>query len=165
MFHYYEYLRRNGGEAREIGDIPCGGIPRLTREILQNRFLSKVHQRANHIELYEIPRLNGYLNDVHGNVDLRIKYLNSEIDIIIFKSEIYKREKARDKKREILTVLNTFVVVCADIFRNRTDQQECKVEFENIRQFTNETLMDISKVYGCVVPTIDEFWEIKNLKF
>lgn len=163
--HYYEYLRRNGGETREIGDIPCGGIPRLTREILQNKFLSKVHQRATHVELYEIPRLNHYMNDVNGNVDLRIKYLNNEIDLQIFKSEIYKREKAREKKREILTVLNTFVVVCADIFRNRQDQSECKIEFENIRKFTNETLSDVSKIYGCVVPIIDDYWEIKNMKF
>lgn len=163
--HYYEYLRRNGAETRELGDIPCGGIPRLTREILQNKYLSKVHQRASHIELYEIPRLNNYLNDVNGNVDLRINYLNEEMGLLTFKAEIYKREKAREKKREILTVLNTFVVVCADIFRNRQDQSECKIEFENIRKFTNETLSDVSRIYGCVVPTIDEFWEIKNVKF
>ena len=165
--HYYEYLRRTGcGEApREIGDIPCGGLPRLTREILQNRYLSGVHQRVNHVELYEIPRLNTYVNNVNGNVDLRISYLNNHICLETFKSEIYKREKAREKKREILTILNTFVVVCSDIFRNRQPEQDCKTEFENIRKFTNETLEDVSRVYGCVVPVIDEYWEIKNLKF
>lgn len=159
--HYYEFLRRSGNDARELGDIPCGGIPRITREILQDKFLSSVHQRASHIELYEIPRLNHYLNDVHGNVDLRIKYLNSEITLDEFKREIYKREKAREKKREILTVLNTFVVVCSDIFRNNKSH----VEFETIRKFSNDTMTDVSKVYGCVVPIINDYWEIINLKF
>jgi hypothetical protein len=163
--HYYEYLRRNGGEVRELGDIPCGGLPRLTKSILSNIFLSKVHQRASHIELYEIPRLNNHVNAVNGNVDLRIKYLNKEIPLETFKSEIYRREKAMEKRREILTILNTFVVVCADIFRNLGTDGDHKVEFENIRQFTNEHMSDVSRVYKCVVPFIDDSWELKSLKF
>jgi hypothetical protein len=162
--HYYEYLRKNGGDNRELGDIPCGGIPRITRQILQNTFLSRVHQRANHVELYEIPRLNDQVNNVNGNIDLRIRYLNNEITIVTFKEEIYKREKALQKKRELLTILNTFVVVCADIFRN-LGNEEHRIEFENIRKFTNESMTDVSRVYKCVVPIIDDTWQIKTERF
>ncbi len=162
--HYYEYLRKNGGDNRELGDIPCGGIPRITRQILQNTFLSRVHQRSTHVELYEIPRLNDQVNNVNGNIDLRIRYLNNEITIVTFKEEIYKREKALQKKRELLTILNTFVVVCADIFRN-LGNEEHRIEFENIRKFTNESMMDVSRVYKCVVPIIDDTWQIKSEKF
>lgn len=165
--HYYEYLRRQNGGAdggREIGDIPCGGLPRATRHVLENRYLRNVHQRVAHVELYEIPRLNNDLNMVHGNVDLRIDYLNGDLNLVNFKREIYKREKALEKKREILTILNTFVVVCCDIFRRLDEKFDHTTEFESIRNFTNENMRDVAKVYKCVVPIIDMNWVILSEK-
>ncbi len=148
--HYYEYLRQTGAE-RELGDIPCGGLPRITRQIAEDRFLSKVHRAASHFEFYEIPRLQNDLNYVNGNVNLRIMYLNGHIDDSGFKREIYRREKALEKKREILTVLNTFVIVVADLFRTGVKEG---VQFESIRKFTCENLEDVSRVYKCTVPYI-----------
>lgn len=164
--HYYEYLRRTGNDVRELGDIPCGGLPRATRDLVNNRNYSKVHRIASHFEYDEIFRLREECLRNNGNQDLRISYLNKDICIGTFKSEIYRREKALEKKREILGVLTTFVVVCSDIFRNILGDQQTFADektnmdqFENIRNFTNESLMDISRVYKCVVPFIDNFWE------
>lgn len=165
--HYYEYLRRAGTDVREMGDIPCGGLPYATRFILENRFLRTVHQVVSHVENYEIHRMTNEINNVNGNLDLRIGYLNDSIPELMFKQEIYKREKALEKKREILTILNTFVVVCSDIFRTSVmpNNQECKTEFENIRDFTNENMYDVSRVYKCVVPIIDLNWTIRNDRY
>lgn len=162
--HYYEYLRARGTDAREMGDIPCGGLPYATRFILDNKFLRYVHQLVSHVENFEIHRMNNELNHVNGNLDLRIAYLNDRLPEIMFKQEIYRREKALEKKREILTIFNTFVVVCADIFRTLVipESKECRPEFDSIRNFTNESMYDVSRVYKCVVPIIDCNWIISN---
>lgn len=160
--HYYEYLRQTGGQVRELGDVPCGGLPRLTREILDNKFLSKVHRVASHFEFYEIPRYQNDLNYVHGNVNLRILYLNGDIDETAFKREIYRREKALEKKREILTIVNTFVIVVADLFRGKVTDH---TQYETIRNFTRENLMDVSRVYKCTVPDINSAWELGTYRY
>lgn len=163
--HYYEYLRKNGNEARELGDIPCGGLPRATYEIVAHDKYSKIHQLASHFEFDEIFRLRADCLNYEGNQDLRISYLNNEINLVNFKREIYRREKALSKKREILAILTTFVVVCSDIFRNIIGDQvafrnerDTLGQFESIRTFTNESLMGVSRVYRCVVPFIEYNW-------
>lgn len=167
--HYYEYLRQNGSAAREIGDIPCGGLPRLSYQLIRGypRY-GIIHQRVAHVELYEIPRLQHDLNTVDGNLDLRVMYLNEEIDLVNFKREIYRREKKLEKKREILTIFNTFVIVCSDLFRTvvTTGIHIEEHQFNTILNFTNESMMDVSRVYKCVVPIItNERWEIKSDKY
>ena len=161
--HYYEYLRTRGTDVREMGDIPCGGLPYATTYILNNQFLRIVHRVVSHFENYEIPRINGEINNVNGNIDLRIAYLNERLTETMFKREIYKREKALEKKREILTVMNTFVVVCADIFRTLVipNQQEHRTEFNSIRDFTNESMEDVSRVYKCAVLKINIDWSLR----
>jgi hypothetical protein len=114
------------------------------------------------MENYEIPRINTEINNVNGNLDLRIAYLNERLHEIQFKQEIYRREKALEKKREILTIITTFVVVCSDIFRTSVipNSMEHSKEFNSIRDFTNESLGDVSRVYKCVVPIINSNWTI-----
>lgn len=168
--HYYEYLRQSGNTAREMGDIPCGGLPRLPYGIIhKNPKYSIIHQRVAHIELYEIPRLQHDLNTVDGNLDLRVMYLNEEIDLVNFKREIYRREKKLEKKREILTILNTFVIVCSDLFRTLLNGGVGTIDekqFETICKFTNESMIDVSRVYKCVVPVINNTtWEITSVRY
>lgn len=166
--HYYEYLRKNGGAGREVGDIPCGGIPphQLIRKLFkfnEDVIIDTIYALCIHVELVEIPHYN--VNNVQGNLDLRIDYLNDVISLENFKRELQKREKAMNKKREISTILNTFVIVSSDIFRRMIDDKTIPYlrEFESIKEFTNESLMDVSRVYtSCVVPIIDDNWSIKR---
>ena len=166
--HYYEYLRQSGNATRELGDIPCGGLPRIPFQLIRERpIYGIIHQRVAHMELYEIPRLQHDLNTVDGNLDLRVMYLNEEIDLVNFKREIYRREKKLEKKREILTILNTFVIVCSDLFRSVvTGTLVDEHQFNTIRNFTNESMIDVSRVYKCVVPIITSTqWEIISDKY
>ena len=63
----------------------------------------------------------------------------------------------------ISVVLNTFVVVCSDIFRTLVipNSQEHRTEFNSIRDFTNESLEDVSRVYKCVTPKINFDWTMR----
>lgn len=164
--HYYEYMRRRGTEApREIGDITCGGIPdiRLLYNMYGNQTpLASVHRICVHVQFVEIPTYR--TNTIDDNRDLRISYLNNMLDIHTFKAELHRREKANEKKREISTILNTFVVVGSDVFRRilteKIDTTISMKEFESIREYTNEMLRDVSRVFKCVVPCVTEYWEV-----
>jgi hypothetical protein len=112
-----------------------------------------------HIQYAEIPLYD--VNNVQDNRDLRIAYLNNTISLEGFKSDIQRREKARDKKREISTILNTFLVVCSDVFRRALEERnEDTSEFNSIRDYTNEMLRDVSRVFKCVVPVITAHWDV-----
>jgi hypothetical protein len=168
--HYYEYLMRTGGGvAREIEDIPCGGLPQwraiqliATQKNLKiDPILPIIHMLLTHIEYIEMPRYR--VNDVEANIDLRVLYLNNKISLEDFKREIYKREKALEKKREIQTLLATFITVGVDIF-SVGDYTDAVERFECFRVISNRASIDISKVYGCVVPIINPEWEYKTMK-
>jgi hypothetical protein len=163
--HYYEYLRMKGGgdePRREIGDIPCGGLP-TNREMWphgSNAKIMNAYRTLVHIEEVEF---HNYRTDrIQGNRDLRIKYLNNEITEDKFKQDIQKKEKDVEKKREILQVLNTCVVVGSEIMRRllsdetKNEEKACG-EFVELCSFINESMKKVSKLYNCKVPILQEY--------
>lgn len=170
--HYFEYLRRTGAAPREIGDIPCGGLPGdwEMRPFFRNQPIMNAFRNCVHIEQVEF---RNYRTDrVTNNLDLRIKYLNNEITEAQFKKTLQMRDKTVEKNREILQVLNTCVVVGAEIMRRILEKQEnekiAEKEFAELRAFTNESVAKISKMYKCKVPCFvenDKIWYVTHSKF
>lgn len=169
--HYYEYMRRTGGgEApREIGDIPCGGIPNrwdLSQWIYDPR-IGNFHRILGHIEDVEIPRYRPN-EGVAGNRSLRVDYINGDITEAEFKARIQKRAKHNEKCREISNVLNTCVVAGSDILRTLIqdrDSKKAQTSIQGLEEFTNEAMKEISKLYGCVVPVFVENGGIRGIKY
>jgi hypothetical protein len=153
--HYYEYLRtvRGGEMPREVGDIPCGGIP-TERDMYKywgNRDVMMRLRLLIHVERVEF---RNYTTDrIANNRDLRVKYLNNEITEEQFKRSVQRREKDVEKRREILAVLNTLVVAGSDIMRNliaNEDVDACIKSFDALCEFVNVSMSEISKLYNCV---------------
>lgn len=122
--HYYEYLRStNGGVApREIGDVPCGGLPDIyhMRMFLQGKTdahaidqILSVFLVYHHVQQVELP-LN-QTNVITDNRELRIKYLANEIDEIMLKRLLRRKEKINDRKKEVYLVLELFLQIIVDI--------------------------------------------------
>lgn len=159
--HYYEYMRRVGGGVipREIGDIPCGGIPSITymKQYSSQIPIMSFHRLLIHIQNVEIPKYT--TNRIEGNRDLRIKFLNNEITEKSFKTTLQRREKEREKKEQISQVFNTCVVVGSELLRKK---QINVAEIDEIIKFTNDSMTKISKLFTrCLVPIIGE----KNIIF
>lgn len=167
--HYFEYLRATRGDLpREMGDIPCGGIPteRDARKFWQNKPIMDRMRLLTHVERVEF---RNYTTDrIANNRDLRIKYLNNEITEDQFKRSVQRRAKDVEKRREILAVLNTLVVAGSDILRNliaNDDPDMCITSFDTLREFVNTSISEISKLYNCVVPFITDNMYISSKKF
>lgn len=167
--HYYEYMRRNGGMTREIGEIECGNelnhhmpyVMRLTinriREKLQKEnskeemdvymtmveYIERIIPNIIHLREVEIPR--NRVDVVLDNQDLRIKYMKNEIDEEKFKNMLQKRMKSMEKKREIVQIIDLVIKCITDIiFRYH----------EKNKNYENETLESYSLL----------FKEIKTIK-
>ena len=135
--HYYEWLRRKGGGAgagaggagvpREVGDIPCGGIPdvwEFLRHIEQNPTISsatknailEIHRNAAELQeklVRDFPQRPGALFNKNTNV----KYLMNEITEEAWMTTLEHAEAKFNRKKENGLILQTLVAGAADILQ------------------------------------------------
>jgi GTP1/Obg family GTP-binding protein len=89
----------------------------------------------------------------------------------VFKKELQKLEKSRQKKNEIHDILTTYQNVTRDQLRLIVDNQRNLPEIQRIcqelftlRVYINEQMSIVSKRYTCVTPRIIENWMVLNAK-
>jgi len=174
--HYYEFLRKegNGVAPRNIGDVPCGGIPHYARiyRIVKDKECAKLimaaHRIASEIQDQRIHQYQGGFT-ADDNGDLGVKYLMKEISKDDMKAELVKRETKRNRHAAIRAVLEMFVntsilllnTICDDADETPIDErlQTCVESFRNLKKYVNETLMNISRMKQCSVPQITQAWQ------
>lgn len=170
--HYYEYRRNKGTLPREIGDIPCGGMP--TDYQLTNHYRTK-WSAAPPVFYMNVIRLHWHIFNVvmphfstrnANNQDLRIKYMIKDISEDIFKRKIQQREKLNMKNSEVTNVLNTYQLISSELIQrviqseSYTDADKISNEFVELRTYINELMTKISRSYLCVVPSLNDTYYI-----
>ena len=190
--HYYEWLRNQGRQGqnhlRELNERNnCGenifpGIAFVHDNLLkkmikpvkrlvqiQNSQMNKlveyiyvVHRNCLHLLNVVIPRYQ-YDNTLALNKEMRIKYILNEITEKHFKKYLCMNSDNVEKKNEIRLVLEMFVNVAGDIFKQLANNnlpafvsvkelQPIIDQFETLRVYTVQSLKDISKNYNnCVI--------------
>ena len=175
--HWYEYQRHinNGNVPRQLGDMPCEGMPRLydldkaidrlfgvkhNNELISKMKLKKlvdhIHRAYNHNQYMVLPYYT--VNLVADNRDLRIEYLLNRIDEKKFRATIQKREKAREKKMKLGQVIHMHQTAVSDIMMrvSRAETQDefntTMAELQQLIPYTNECMEKVAKVYSCVYP-------------
>ena len=180
--HYYDWMRANGGLAREPGDVPCGGLPPAEqlrtllgahyagnayappKQTTAQKHLWAIHRTHTHIQWVVLGR---YLADdrAAGNRDLRIKFMLKDFTDEVFKKKLQQREKAREKKEAIRQVLDMYQAVTIDLFRSLLAEKNCDTaieSFTNLKNHSNECFTKISKRFTkCATPHISENFECK----
>lgn len=177
--HFYEFQRRGGQVNRELGDIPCGGMPsyveirRKLYNIPTNRmvtiasqtsddwqgYLVRIHRLVGHISDTDLPRYRS-TDLMQMNMPMRIKYMLNEIPTNEFKVKLQQHEKKNMKKNEIYLILSMVVDTIGDIFRqfvlNTTiDSRIYQKDIETLVSYANTALLAVSKQYtNSVVPQI-----------
>lgn len=184
--HYFEWRNKinNGVQERTPGDIQCGGLPhdnflyKIVRNKLQLEIMDK-YRFTRHVQQVELQRYREINEDTE---DLRVKYLLKEATKEDIQRLLQNRERKNERNKAIRDVLDTYVVASSEQFRILADEVNSKyissknvlVRLDDIhmvvqttrfneqmnllKEFINKTLMDVSKVYGCVVPQISEKW-------
>lgn len=179
--HFYEFKMKSGIQSREHGDIPCGGLPDLYELCgalgisrayliernpltLRCRKMTNLHRSVIHLDRVELVYV--YNIEQENNQDLRMKYMLSELSESEFRIKIQRREKSREKKRDIHNILRMFVDTSSDLLRQLVLKRDDIDIIENILEqlviYTNGELNAISHRYNCVVPWIHDDWEFRK---
>jgi hypothetical protein len=167
--HYYQYLQAHGQLRREPGDVPCGGMPGavvISRlQFYSNPVYSKeevgvlalVHRLHGHNEFVILPR---FADNIDDNRDLRIRYMIGDFDDENFKRRLQQREKAREKKRDVRSVIEMYQAVVLDIFQKIANDTRTNymAELYAIRSHVNEMFEMTSKTWGCSKHVIHTNW-------
>jgi hypothetical protein len=164
--HYFEWQRLRNDE-NTIENQNCRGIPYIrqfkfltsTQQIHVNRIL----QFLTHIQEVEIPFLSrtNNLNSFEKNKDLRIQYLNNEIDRDHFKSLIQKRNKSNEKKKSFEMLWQMCISASIDILFKLIYSHSYTTFFdesEQLRLYINNEFTRFSKLYSCVQYGISNNW-------
>jgi hypothetical protein len=188
--HYYEWLRRNGGgaaPAREIGDIPCGGLPPIHQLFAALRptcipqelrmILSETHRNFRELidtRLYDFPARPPALS----NKDVDVDYLMNNTTEEEWQRQLELAEAKFMRKKEIGQVLQTLATAGSDLMNHIVNQSAAmepevyavwlattaKDELEQLRAFGNDTLKGLAKRDRIAVPQFEECWKWKAMR-
>jgi len=177
--HFIQFTLQGGRLERDVGDIPCGGIPDYW--IIVNRMdeLRKIHPGEETLlmkkQLTWFNRLLRHLEAIElhappavNNTDIRVQFMLNELPECKFKFELQKREKRAKKKKEFLDVTTMFVHTGSDILRHivdllpltrhvRVDMDAIREQIEiinKLRKYANSQYERIGKIFACVPPYI-----------
>jgi hypothetical protein len=108
--------------------------------------------------------------NVDDNGDLGMMYLMKEISKEAMQTELAKRELKRNKHLAIRGVLEMFVNTSTMMLNNIVNTppadeaafEMTMTEYENLRTYVNESLMNVSRMKSCSVPQIGDKWEWKQ---
>ncbi|MDC0230788.1 hypothetical protein OAK19_02390 [Aureispira] len=160
--HYFEYLRSHGENVpRNPLDVPCGGL--MDYIIFINklpphmRWLAGIYRIIRHINHHEITSLNKSIDN--NNLDLRIRYLEKQIDEKRFKSTLKRREKIRNRATEYKEIFTMFVRVLTDLLIN------LQGTLDNRPRFTSKNCDNFIKEYVSLQKYANKHFRIIGRRF
>lgn len=153
--HYMEF-KRGRISGREHADIPCGGIPTF-RELRQINASDDIMRFAT--VLYHLDRDLIYrYGDLYDNDNqyLRVVYMLNELEETQFKKELQRRDKQRERFRDINNIFRMLIDTGGDLLRQYViDPEKCDEILDvalKLIQYGNGVLKVIRKRYNCVTP-------------
>lgn len=157
---FYDYLRRNGNVVqREREDDICGGNVDYIQ--IRNAFspsfwktemyeyILECNRYMFHVSEVQLPGLPNRLG-AQDNSDLGVNYLVGDIDKDKWIKTLKIRIKKEEKNNNLYNILNMFVAVMNDLFRNLIEtknSREFKEQVEKLIEYTNEQIEKILKRY------------------
>jgi hypothetical protein len=167
--HYFEWQAKQGQEG-QINQNFChnrlGGFM-VNRVGSQYRTqFGKMIRIIMHVEDIEYTRYNYHL--IHeNNEDLLVEYLLKRKDKEDIKRNIQNRERRVEREKAIRDVLETFVMAGKDIvysiLQNSKKIEELFEDLNKLKDFVNESLKNVSKLYGCQVPNIIDWNKVETI--
>tara|TARA_B110000114_G_scaffold178170_1_gene210863 strand:+ start:130 stop:1161 length:1032 start_codon:yes stop_codon:yes gene_type:complete len=153
--HYMEF-KRGYISSREHGDIPCGGIPtfRELREINSPDNITRFAMTLSQLDRDLIYRYGDIYDG--DNQYLRVAYMLNEIEDTFLKKEIQRRDKQRERHRDITNIFRMVIDTGGDLLRQYVLKPEKYDEIiticKKLIEYANDILMTIRKRYNCVAP-------------
>ena len=155
--HYFDWLRkRNAIMPREMGDVPCGGLPsiytiqsqldKLDVPIAEYIFVDTVYKMTETIQNKEIRKYPVTAGREEELNFLSIQYLAGVVTERQWKNNLFQLEKKKEINTERRLLLDMMMAVLIDYFRGiseMTDKEQIHnmlFEVEEVRKYFNECI-------------------------
>lgn len=155
--HYFEWLRnRNLRMPREMGDVPCGGLPSIQEiqdkldvldvPIAEYICIGVVHKMAEYIQNKEIQKYHVAAGREEELNFASIDYLAGAISERQWRNKLYQLEKRKEMNTEKRLILDMMLAVLVDYFRAVSEMSEkpdvtCMLnEISELRTYYNECI-------------------------
>lgn len=193
-YYEYLRQRNNGVVPREAGDVPCGGLPNaytFTREVmalpgldhLKKTELLDIVRCLSDIQYVRLPQYP-LRQPAEVNRDVDIQYLMKEIDETQWGTHLEQIESKGEQKKEIGLILQTLLHVGSEKLtqlenavrsfpRAQTVEQRAAIlflaestlkEMNNVRIYTNKSLVEKGNQMGVIVPQIPGNWRWMKIR-
>lgn len=148
-------------------------------DVQKIKLVLSLHRGLTHLLYTIIQPLREKVNNNADNVDLRVKYLSKEIDEKHFKKIVAQRDNIREKNISILHVLELFNTIGTEQLNNLSESlNKFKLtdpihlttingilnEMDNITNYCNKELQNISKNYKMKVHQFNDMYIISHNK-
>jgi hypothetical protein len=156
---YFEFLRRTGLTVRNPNEVVCGGMPEFatvlakTRSRSESSLVTDIYQMVVHYRHDTLRRLPTPIDNTN-NQDLRIQFLLNEISEEAFKVTIFQRERDREKKLEYRQLVDTFVTVGEELFRQLDDIKIFCRQMLELGRLINSQILRLNSSYKCKLALI-----------
>jgi len=168
--HYFEWLRSKRQQMpREIGDVPCGGLPswftiQKHLETLNIHFtiityLESVYEMTEFIQNKEIPK---YPVSVGRDDELNmiaIRYMADDITENQWRNRLFQIEKKKEINTERRLMLDMMIAVLIDLFGDICHTHELDVINQKINEFD-----EIRKYFNSSIKNLQERFDVSNYK-
>lgn len=166
--HYLQWVRarKNAVSIRELGDVPCGGLPLLSE--VQNKLQDIGVSNAYRIYASVIYKLTQTIATkemnkypvVHGRTEemniISIQYLANRISEPVWTAQLFKTEQVKEMNKEHRQILDMMLAVLVDYFHRITTEIEseehlCEIinEIEQLRIYFNTVSGSLNKRFDC----------------
>lgn len=150
--HYIEF-KNKFSLSREHGDIPCGGVPDFG-ELHTNEFMMSVRKVISQYNRDINFRYDEIADD--DNRWLRTIYMLNDMTEPTFKKELQRRDKMREKYRDIRNIFQMFVDTAGDLLRqyvlDNSKYKEIRDILIKLAGYTNDEIRKIHNRYNCITP-------------
>ena len=153
--HYMEF-KRGRISSREHADIPCGGVPTF-RELREMQASDDILRFANVLGHMDRDLIYRYGDMYDGdNQYLRVAYMLNELEESAFKKELQRRDKQREKFRDITNILRMVIDTGGDLLRQYVLEPDRVDEIVDISlkliEYANSVMETIRIRYNCIAP-------------
>lgn len=160
--HYFEWLRnKRTNVLREIGDIPCGGLPDW--KFIENKlteldvfipvltYLNMVYKTTEFIQNKEIRKYPVVEGRDEALNTIAVDYMAEIVTEQLWRNTIFQIERKKEINTERRLILDMMLAVLIDIFRDivdintKDDINDKLVEIEELRKYFNLSLDNLGR--------------------
>jgi len=174
--HYFEWLRRNRQQMpREIGDVPCGGLPSwleiknnlktLQCDVFKLTYLSSAYKMTVFLQNKEVPKYPVREGRDETLNTIAIDYMADVLTEKQWKTKLFNLERKKEINMERRLILDMMLAVMIDNFRDLaaiTTSEDLANKVEEVRQirkYFNKSIKNLGRRFECYnFKCIDKTW-------